>query len=151
MGISSKNDVLPERIYGLVRPGKPPQEGKRFSSTCGRNTTKGASGTRTKFPGKKNPFPWACKRQLRNSAPPPSPGRIFPGICEAFENPDSCAPPRARPLRLFFSCGNFSGQFVRHPFRAHGPGITRIGLQNQRASFRCRRHYPKDIKSIAGG
>ena len=70
MGISSENDVLPERIYGLLRPGKPPQEGKRFSSTCGRSTTKGASGTRTKFSGKKNPFPWACKKQPRKSAPP---------------------------------------------------------------------------------
>jgi aldehyde:ferredoxin oxidoreductase len=30
MGISSKDDVLTERIYGLLRPGKPTEEGKRL-------------------------------------------------------------------------------------------------------------------------
>jgi aldehyde:ferredoxin oxidoreductase len=29
MGISGKDDVLTERIYGLLRPGKPPAEGKK--------------------------------------------------------------------------------------------------------------------------
>jgi aldehyde:ferredoxin oxidoreductase len=30
MGISSKNDVLTERIYGLLRPGKPAEKGKKL-------------------------------------------------------------------------------------------------------------------------
>ena len=30
MGISGKDDVLPERIYGLLRPGKPPAEGEKI-------------------------------------------------------------------------------------------------------------------------
>jgi len=30
MGISSKDDVLPERIYGLLRPGKPTAEGEKL-------------------------------------------------------------------------------------------------------------------------
>jgi aldehyde:ferredoxin oxidoreductase len=29
MGISAKDDVLPERIYGLLRPGKPVEEGEK--------------------------------------------------------------------------------------------------------------------------